>query len=151
MIHAHPDDMLAAAMMATAKAERRAAAKRDGMHPGAMPQCARHVCISRAPSPEGRKARDLIEANPGMTAAEVSARTGIAPSTARGIIRSVYGALPPGKNRTCTKGVGRTSASFEAERLLREGVPPSQVNARTGLSRTQIRRLKTAIAAEGAA
>lgn len=140
------ESALAAAMMETAKLERRRAAARDGTFPGGMPQAKR--CgpknNGRKFTPAGTAALALIEADPRLCAAEVAKRTGLSASRVRALIRKRIGIRPRG----CRPGEGgapRTPASIEAEKLLLEGMTARQASEATGLSRAQVHRIAKTI------
>lgn len=108
--------------------------------------------------PEGRTAMPhdasvamaAIMVRNGMALDDARRRYGLNYNQTEAVKRRVRGL----KTRGCKPGQGgrqRTAASFEAERLLREGMTGPEVSEATGLSRAQVYRIAKAISEARAA
>lgn len=81
-------DALAARMMRSAREERKAAKARDGYHPGGNQNTKRSGGKRSPVTAAGIAARAILAAEPGITARELAARSGISASTAGHLIRA---------------------------------------------------------------
>lgn len=84
-------DAYAACMAETARAERKAARKRDGLHAGGLAQCKPPPASVPKPTPAGAKARAIAAERPDMEPWRLANEAGIAVSTARTILRKARG------------------------------------------------------------